>query len=78
MRFGVHLGGLLGPVPDLFGDFVSSVFRHISGDPIGDDFYRFQGRFGSTFDDFLRPQRKSEFGGHSRTIAHFSSFRGGP
>ena len=41
VRFGVHLGGLLGQVLDLFGDFVSSVFRHVSGDPIGDDFCRF-------------------------------------
>jgi hypothetical protein len=77
MRFRVHLGGLLGQVLDLFGDFVSSVFRHVSGDPIGDDFHRFEGRFLSTFDDFLRPQQKSEFGSHSRTIAHFSTFRGG-
>ena len=39
VRFGVHVGGLLGQVTDLSGDFVSSVFRHVSGDPIGDDFF---------------------------------------
>ncbi len=41
VRLGVHVGGLLGQVLDLFGAFVSSVLRHVSGDPIGEDFCRF-------------------------------------
>ena len=47
VRFGVHLGGLLGQVLDLFGDFVSSVFRHVSGDPIGSIFIDFKIVFGA-------------------------------
>ena len=42
VRFGVRVGGLLAQVSDLFGDFVSSVFRHVSGDPIGAIFTDFK------------------------------------
>ena len=59
-------------VSDLFGDFVLSVFRHASGDPVGPVFRRFGGHFGGAFGDFFGPRGKGAVRVHSRAIAHFS------